>query len=464
MRPKETHGYLKILKSIDAQSQKQALQEQNPTQLQAKDQNSLQGGRNQKVVDFLEDETGLSWESGAAGYAGDMHRFDDSGSEDEGRDGGRGGGVSMGRNDGQDEVCVSDHEECADEMGPEGHPGSRDWSDLEEEEGAEDEEPEGAEEDASGGLSDGGGSKGTGVSGDAAKDRGGDEESDEDRSPPPTVLPKRSGLGPACDEGPSRLESIAVAPLVSRADPPVSHSKASIQGRKGTLDLSRFGSDSEEDFKDVDSDVDERRESSRLPNDRESRQTRQKSVSQKADVKPQSEANVQQRGPSRPLQVAPLSGVPLVAALSEEPSAANRGGNKRKASIHETEVPPMETPPRKVEEAQIKSSRKVRQRYCPPAVPSKPIAFSFSFVGGDIMGSDTRPSFTSSMPSDGSTPLWLQCFGQGFVRSKDKSDQELRSAWDASREALVSDFKSKQRTALRHAGRGVGKRPAGLKR
>lgn len=50
--------------------------------------------------------------------------------------------------------------------------------------------------------------------------------------------------------------------------------------------------------------------------------------------------------------------------------------------------------------------------------------------------------------------------GLSFVRPADKSDAELRKAWEQQREVLTADFKSKQRTALKHAAGPKKARPA----
>ena len=117
--------------------------------------------------------------------------------------------------------------------------------------------------------------------------------------------------------------------------------------------------------------------------------------------------------------------------------------------------------------------RQASQSHRAARVPSVPAAFIFSFLGGGSPASVASaaeaispagpcadlPSLQAVLPA--AAPPLLQGFGQAFVRPRDKSDEELRRAWDAQREALAADFKSKQRTAMKHAGRGgVGKKPS----
>ena len=411
-------------------------------------------------MDFL-DKADLYEESGPAGSAGgDMHRFDDSSSDDDERSGGDGHGGNSTLYSEDEEVGIPlDQEGDAEElqMADDGQPGDQVWSELEDDHESNSED-HGDNKETLGG---------TGKD-DKDNEEGTSEDSDEENeieSLTTKELPKPEPR-PVRGEGPSGSRAMASAqPSCSQADFKVP-SKAS---KRGDLDLSRFGSDSEEDYKDVDS-GDEKGAAKRGIS--VSRQARE-SVSLRSIVKPRPKDEVQHKGRElevqavKPPSQSPASqglsspqGVTLVAAPSIEPSATDRN-KKRKASnedrpvVHQIEavVKGLGEVKRQPREARQAPSH---LRYCPPAVPLKPVPFSFSFVGE----SSKKSSLPSLAPTGSNGPhIWLQGFGQGFVRSKDKSDLELRNAWNAQREALVSDFKGKQRTALRHAGKGLGKKP-----
>ena len=88
--------------------------------------------------------------------------------------------------------------------------------------------------------------------------------------------------------------------------------------------------------------------------------------------------------------------------------------------------------------------------------PAQPEAVQIAGSSGGDGTHERRSLWVSPLASSSVTPGPLLTLGQSFVRPKDKSDEELRRSWDAQREALVADYKGKQRTALRHAGKAAG--------
>lgn len=115
--------------------------------------------------------------------------------------------------------------------------------------------------------------------------------------------------------------------------------------------------------------------------------------------------------------------------------------------------------------------------------PLAPTSFSFNFVGGAASSLQPQPQVlrpaasaeasgrqakhaTAGSPAAGPVADVAAAtkpalgLGLSFVRPVDKSDAELRKAWEQQREVLTADFKSKQRTALKHAAGPKKGRPA----
>ncbi|GAX85592.1 hypothetical protein CEUSTIGMA_g13007.t1 [Chlamydomonas eustigma] len=507
IRPRETHEYLKVLKAIDSQSQKQALAH-GPLS-EAAERLKQRAVTKLKVVEFLEDED----EGNAAIGAFDMGRFDSDSEDDV-------DGAGNARVDGAGNARVAaaaangGSQKDVVRLQPMASPSH----DLE----------EGCEEDEGLDLMSSDIFLSVPFEGRLSEDEERlrhHEEEEENEQREDTSESEKSGLVSEgitrADEGldlevtslggkrasqPAASEMLVVVPGVS--------SKRQQQQRQHKLDMSRFGSDSEEEFHDVE-DSEEEKEGLKMKN---RKQPEKKKLSLPAQTKlagtlkegikqvvkmdqPQhvhdsvtktdvtgssSRANKIKNDDGRATkaetsslagreeahghdakkvtEAGALSLVPMTGSLNMNAHAEDtvvnheqlRGGRSAVAS--------------KAQAArQQVNSTKHHPRIMMPNL-SAPIPFQFSFFGGLCSAppsSQGSPVVQARAEESESSDLVIQTFGQSFVRPKDKSAEEVRASWDAQRQFLVTDYKSKQRTALRHAGRaagGVMNRPIGKPR
>ncbi len=500
MRPRETHNYLKVLKSIDSLSQRQAMvtEKLQPSVKKQEQQRAGKVSLKKSVVEFLDPEEDLG---GAA--AADLSRFDDSDEMDD---------LPRLR---LDKLDIDEaEEELAEAMT---------WSEL------------GGDEDEDVPKGDGLDIKGSDAGSLAEADRSYPDPIDymkerQQESMKPAgakdrrhkELPSFSSDQPSSRRGDAILKPEAsgsvpraiAGPSAAGASQPRS-AFAPVAGggivdligpnrKKPQLDLSRFGSDSDEEFRDIGSDEEERGDARMRAEDvsvaaaapqqwvlasggvkkpaasgsAPSRDPAAKASDRSARVVRASAKGSSPRGPAQMMRdeglranASAIGGKQASTEASVRPgressSELDRGtGLSKVAASGIDAADALKLPKAKKDQRGGEGGGSLmRPAKAALKLPAAPIEFSFSFVGGaaDAVianAAAVHSSRASAAPSlaqgsPGPRAAASMSFGLSFVRPRDKSDEELRAEWDAQRESLAADYKSKQRTALKHAGRG----------